>query len=424
MIDSDSSEVARLNKQATALKKAGDMPGAIAALRRVKALEGDLYQETRLAKFLQDAGQLDAALAEIQWLLDHSQAQAQASFGHQPTSVIQCQRAGWCARVHAAAALICKRSKRLDMQVQHEALQARYAALAQRLRPLADTDRKTKFMAWEKAKSLGVTKAVRAYADRQTMKRKAIFVAVTALVALAIFGNVMNNIEASRAEAAAQAERVEKQRLAQEKRDALAAEFVANKPQLLDKAQRLIDVRDPVAAQTLLAKFSPLKDPQVASLQALATKSAQTAQSIKQLSDELANKPGPVRAVVIYQELAALEPSNPLWRVMMEDAKPLADAIKSQQAKADAVAARQAAVKLLFSPWDGSVHSVEEAIKSRLKDPDSYKHVETRFTDSGSGNVTVFTQYRARNSFNAVVPGTATAVVSPTGELVSFTLNN
>jgi hypothetical protein len=417
-------ETARLNKQATALKKVGDMPGAIAALRRVKVLEGDLYQDTRLAKFLQQAGQLDAALAEIQWLLDRSQAWAQALFGHQPTSVIQCQRAGWCARVHADAALICKRANRLELQVQHEALQERYAALSQRLRPLADTERKTRFMAWEKATNLGVTKAIRAYSDRQSMKRKAIFVVVAALVALAIFGSTMNNIEASRKEAAEQAARVATRRMAQEKRDALAAEFMANKPQLLDKAQRLIDVRDPVAAQTLLAKFAPLKDPEVGRLQALAAKNAQTAQSIKQLSDELANKPGPVRAVAIYQELAALEPSNPLWRVMMEDAKPMADAVKLQQAKADAVAARQAAVKLLFSPWDGSVHSVEEAIKSRLKDPDSYKHVETRFADSGSGDVTVFTQYRARNSFNAVVPGTATAVVTPSGELVSFTMNN
>lgn len=99
-------------------------------------------------------------------------------------------------------------------------------------------------------------------------------------------------------------------------------------------------------------------------------------------------------------------------------------ALQAQQAQADAVAARQAAVKSLFSLWDGSVHSVEQAIKARLKDPDSYKHVETKYIDSGSGNVAVFTQFRARNSFNAVVPGTATAMVSPTGELVSFTMNN
>ena len=158
----DESEAARLNKQATALKKAGDMPGAIAALRRGKALEGALYRETRLAKFLQQAGQLDAALVEIQWLLDRSQAQAQASFGHQSATVIQCQHACWCARVHADAALICKRAKRPDLQAKHELLHDRYASIRERLQPLARAESKAKFAAWEEAKRKG-SKAMLAF---------------------------------------------------------------------------------------------------------------------------------------------------------------------------------------------------------------------------------------------------------------------
>lgn len=152
----DDSETSRLNKQATALKKTGDMLGAVAALLRVKALEGDLYQDTRLAKFLQQAGQLDAALAEIQWLLDHSQTWALASFGHQSVTVIQCQRAGWCARVHADAALICKRAKRPDLQAQHELLRDRYASIRERLQPLERAESKAKFAAWEEAKRKGI----------------------------------------------------------------------------------------------------------------------------------------------------------------------------------------------------------------------------------------------------------------------------
>lgn len=418
----EESETSRLNKQATALKKAGDMPGAIAALRRVKTLEGELYQETRLAKFLQQAGQVDAALVEIQWLLDHSQAWAQALFGHQPASVIQCQRAGWCSRIHADAALICKRAKRADLQAQHEALQERYGAIARRLRPVADTEIKAKFTAWEEAKAKAIA-AARAYVKRQSLKRKVIFVVVSSLVVLGVIGNILAGIEASRAESAAQAARAEKRRLAQEKRAALEAEFAASKAQLLDQAQRLIDRGEPAAVQPLLSRFAPLKDPQIDDLQALAAKAAQTAQRVNMLAAELQAKPGAVRALDIYQELATLEPSNPLWPAMAADIKPVALALKERQARDDAVAARHAAVLRLVSPWDGSVRAVEEAIKMRLKDPDSYKHVETRIADSGAGNVTVVTQYRARNSFNAVVPGAATAVVTPTGDLVSFSLN-
>ena len=143
----EDSELSKLNRRVTALKVVGDLKGAIAALRKVKALQGDQYQDTRLAKFLQRSGAIDAALAEIKWLLDHSQAWALARFGHQPGTVIQCQRAGWCARIHADAALICERAKMLETQSKHEQLNERYADICKRLKPLADADMKAKFSA-------------------------------------------------------------------------------------------------------------------------------------------------------------------------------------------------------------------------------------------------------------------------------------
>lgn len=166
MMNFEEGEDSRLNKQATALKKAGDLDGAIEVLRQVKALQGDLYQDTRLAKFLQHSGAIDAALTEIQWLLDHSQAWAQALFGHQPVSIIQCQRAGWCSRVHADAALICKRAKRPELQAQHEQLQERYASIRSRLKPLADADLKAKFSALEEARRQG-PKAIMQFFQRE-----------------------------------------------------------------------------------------------------------------------------------------------------------------------------------------------------------------------------------------------------------------
>lgn len=258
------------------------------------------------------------------------------------------------------------------------------------------------------------------------MRRKTIFVvaAVAVLGLLAAFGNVMHHLEARNIESAAQAKRAVTLRLAQEKRDALTTEFAANKKMLVSEAQRLIAQNDPVTARNLLAKFAPLQDPDASRLLAMATRNIQTAQQIKQLSDELATKPDKLRSMAIYTELAALEPRNLLWSALVSEARPAVAAMNAQQAKADAAAVRQESVKQLFSGWDGSVRSVEQAIKAGLKDPDSYKHLETRFVDSGTGNVTVITKYSARNSFNAVVPGMAAAMVSPTGELVSFTLKN
>ena len=245
------------------------------------------------------------------------------------------------------------------------------------------------------------------------LETKLILAAVVSAVALAIFGNVMHNIEARNLAAAAQAEQAAKQKLAKERRAAL----IAKKPMALHQAQQLIDAGQPDAALNLLAELSQLNAPDISNLQAR----AKTELSIKKLSDELATKPREARAMVIYQELAALQPSNQLWALKAEEIRPLVEAGKAQQDRADAQVARQKAVQLLFSGWDGSAHVVERGIKAQLKDPDSYKHIETKYVDTGFGNVTVTTRYSARNSFNAVVPSMAAAVVTPAGELLSLT---
>ncbi|TXT39201.1 MAG: hypothetical protein FD135_2351 [Comamonadaceae bacterium] len=254
------------------------------------------------------------------------------------------------------------------------------------------------------------------------MKQKVIYISVAALTALAIGGNFMHNIETQKAEETARAEQLAKAKAEQDKRDALIAEFQSNRSSLISESQKLIGDGDPAAAQKMLAKFASLNDPTVTHLLKLSVDKLQVPQTIKKLTDELANKPDKLRAMAIYKELDHLEPSNPLWKAMIDENRAVFDHLNSQRVAADKVAARKAAVKRLFSPWDGSVHVVEQGIKARLKDPDSYKHVETRASDSGVGDVTVVTQYRAKNSFNAVITSVATAVVSPDGELVSLSM--
>lgn len=246
---------------------------------------------------------------------------------------------------------------------------------------------------------------------------------VGALVALALAGNVIHEMEAKRADEATKVAQAEKIRVAQEKRSALTAELQANKLALLSGAKSLIDQGDPAAALASIAKFVSLGDADVMRLRELATKKVAVDLRIKQLMDELAQKPPPSRAMVIYTEMAVLEPTNARWPFAIQEARPALAALEAHNAALKKTADRKESVRLLFSAWDGSVKSVEDGIKMRLKDPDSYKHIQTKFKDSGLGNVTVFTQYSARNSFNAVVPNTATAEVSPTGELVSIYLD-
>ena len=132
--------LAALNRDATAAKREGDMARAVDLLKQAKARQGDMYQETRLAKFLQQAGRVDEALAEIQWLRDRSTAWAKAMFGHQPASTRLKHQVRWQAELEWDAALICKRAKRPEQEAEHRKRFETLAALRDKLGPVADAD--------------------------------------------------------------------------------------------------------------------------------------------------------------------------------------------------------------------------------------------------------------------------------------------
>ena len=84
---------AALNREATQAKKAGDIDRAVALLQKAKAIAGQDYDDTRLAKFLEAAGRFDEAMVEVKWLLDNSTYWAKSFFSHQPASVLLRQKA-------------------------------------------------------------------------------------------------------------------------------------------------------------------------------------------------------------------------------------------------------------------------------------------------------------------------------------------
>lgn len=64
-----------------------------------------------------------------------------------------------------------------------------------------------------------------------------------------------------------------------------------------------------------------------------------------------------------------------------------------------------------LSSWDGSSAPLVESVKASLRDPDSFKHVETRIGPNKNGKHKLFMQYRARNGFGGMNVGYATAEV-------------
>lgn len=158
----DVERYASLNRAATVAKRAGDWGQAVALLREAKAVRGDLYDDARLAKVLQQAGHFDEAKEEIQWLLDHANTWAEQHLSHQPRSVRRRQQASHIARIHREAALVCKREKRSDLQKHHEAERQRWWAIYEKLSPLVDAEEQQRKAEWEAARA-GGRQAVDAY---------------------------------------------------------------------------------------------------------------------------------------------------------------------------------------------------------------------------------------------------------------------
>lgn len=187
------------------------------------------------------------------------------------------------------------------------------------------------------------------------------------------------------------------------------AEFRDNKIAILADAQRLFDAGDMAGVRTVLARLSQIGDPDLVRLR--------DAASLVSLRSELKQNPTEERLAVIYTDVARIDPAD-------TDAAAKAAEIKSRiaadRARVARAQEREQQIRSQFSGWDGSHPAVERAVKRQMKNPDSYKHVETRYLDIGSEKFTVFTRFSGTNSFNAVVTNTATAIVSPSGEVVSI----
>jgi len=79
---------------------------------------------------------------------------------------------------------------------------------------------------------------------------------------------------------------------------------------------------------------------------------------------------------------------------------------------------RQERIKRGFSAWDGSHIKLEQAIKKSMNDPDSFKHVETSYSDMG-GYLIVQTTFRGKNAFGALVKNTVQVKTDLDGNIIS-----
>lgn len=83
----------------------------------------------------------------------------------------------------------------------------------------------------------------------------------------------------------------------------------------------------------------------------------------------------------------------------------------------DEMEERTLIIKYQFNSTTGEHFLIRKMVMLSLKDPDSYTHIKTKFSDQGN-HIRVTTAFRAKNSFGAYVIGEAVADFSVFGDLV------
>lgn len=72
-----------------------------------------------------------------------------------------------------------------------------------------------------------------------------------------------------------------------------------------------------------------------------------------------------------------------------------------------------------FSSWDGSNPEFVTAVKSKMNDPESFKHVETRFNDNNNGTLHLYMKFQGKNAFGGTITNEATCTFNTYDRSVS-----
>lgn len=113
-------ETAELHRRATALKDAGDMDGAVEALKKVKDRTGTAG--VRFPLFLQQAGRFDESMEEFNRLLNEVESISAKDFGHHPERFWKGFSYQPRSEIYDKMRLACKRQKLPDEAAKYEAL--------------------------------------------------------------------------------------------------------------------------------------------------------------------------------------------------------------------------------------------------------------------------------------------------------------
>jgi len=211
--------------------------------------------------------------------------------------------------------------------------------------------------------------------------------------------------------------------------NAAKAKFDASIEQRYAELLKCVKTGDNAGAARTLRQFESFKKTDYKDVKLLAV-SIHTAEAVARLG-KLAANDTKGRADT-YGALAKLHPENheyaeqsakyaDVWKreqaVIAERERQAVKELAAKAAEEAKAEARKTLIEQQFSSWDGSHIALEQIVKKSMHNPDSYKHVETRYADEGD-YILVATTFRGTNAFGGVVTNTVRAKFTLKGELI------
>ncbi len=119
------------------------------------------------------------------------------------------------------------------------------------------------------------------------------------------------------------------------------------------------------------------------------------------------------KAIVLFEEMKNVQDTSDNFLIVQTELEALIT-YKDENIKNEV---KKLKVNSQFSAWNGSHKALEQYIKASMNDPKSYEHVETRY-QVNENTITIYTKFRGKNMFNAVVTNEALATADLEGNLI------
>ena len=238
---------------------------------------------------------------------------------------------------------------------------------------------------------------------------------VLAIVVLALQISVGGDIQASAEEKArSAAAQAAKERIAAA-REAKATEFAKDGEKILAQMEEMIAQGRAHDALNLGRPYLPVtNNPRLPELVHKADIAAMKAELKEKSNIE------PERQLEIYTALSKESPSDRNLQKKAAEAKRFVDELKLVKQAQEELARHKENVKKQFDAWNGSHPTAVKAVKALMHNPDSFEHVETRYTLPTKNTTLIMMTYRGTNAFGAVVTNVAKVRLNAEGGLIGL----